>query len=338
MNKQHEEKNKMNKEEYINWISSPCFWAQWPSDKIADFSEYVNDHPELKIRDFIEIAARGNHPKFLNIVFDKFGASSFTPEDGKALILFKGYQAPAVADIVIERGISQEALKEYKTHLGNELDYIYNLDKGNLTIAYAKISDAIIIKQKGQTMNNTNNKQKGQIMNNTINEQQEKIYTNRDGFKNYTLDSVLEYVSDTENINKWLEKPMLPDWVKKGARFMYGACDRVYEISDIVFWREIIYCRCDAEFKFINFVAPIGKAPNCVPVEEEDGSTLPKWSDVGHWVFDKVTKNVRCVKCTSYSLSTRGNGAWVFFDGLDWVGKIEEFKKRFSPADVKIGN
>lgn len=325
----------MNKEEYINWISSPCFWAQWPSDKIADFSEYVNGHPELKIRDFIEILAKGNYPEFLNIVIDKFGASAFTLEDGDALILFKDYQSSVVADIVIERGISLEALKEYKNQLGHELSYIYNLDRDNLTIAYAKISDAIIGKQKGQTMNNT---QKGQTMSNTNNKQQEKIYTNRDGFKNYTLDSVLEYVSDTENINKWLEKPMLPDWVKKGARFKYGACDRVHEISDIVFWREIIYCRCGAEFRFINFVAPIGKAPNCVPVEGEDDSEIPKWADAGHWVFDKVTKQARCVKCTSYSLSTRGNAAWGFFDGLDWVGKIEEFKKRFSPADVKINN
>ena len=172
-------------------------------------------------------------------------------------------------------------------------------------------------------------------MNNPTNKK--KIYTNRDLFKFYTLATVLEYVSDTENMNKWLEKPLLPDWVKKGARFKYGACDRVYEISDIVFWREVIYCRCGAEFRFINFVTPIGKAPNCVPVEEEDDPEIPKWSDVGHWVFDKVTKYVRCVKCTTYSLSTGGNVAWRFYDGAGWVGKIEEFKQRFSSADVKIG-
>ena len=381
MNKQHEKKNKMNKEEYINWISSPCFWAQWPSDKIADFSEYVNGHPELKIRDFIEILAKGNYPEFLNIVIDKFGASAFTPEDGDALILFKDYQSSVVADIVIERGISLEALNEYKNQLGHELSYIYNLDRDKLTIAYAKISDAIIGKQKGQTMNNTNNEQqekiytnrdgfkndtldtvieyvskisdaiigkqkgqtmnntqKGQTMNNTNNEQQEKIYTNRDGFKNYTLDTVLEYVSDTENMNKWLEKPLLPDWVKKGARFKYVECDRVYEISDIVFWREIIRCRCGAEFRFINFVAPIGKAPDYVPVEVEKDSEIPKWADAGHWVFDKVKKQVRYVDSTSRSLSNINNVALGFFDGSGWAGKIEEFKKRFSPADVKINN
>lgn len=326
MNKQHEEKNKMNKEEYITWISSPRFWAQFPSDKIADFSEYVNGHPELKIRDFIEIVARGNYPKFLNIVIDKFGASAFTPEDGDALILFKDYQSSVVADIVIKRGLALDVLKEYKTRLGNELDYIYNLDKGNLIIAYAKISDAIIIKQKGQTMNNTNN------------EQQEKIYTNRDGFKNYTLDTVLEYVSDTENINKWLEKPMLPGWFKKGARFKYGVGDHIHEISDIVFWREIVRCRCGAEFRFINFVAPIGKVPNCVPVEVEDDSKFPKWADAGHWVFDKVKKQVRYVDSISRSLSNINNVALGFFDGSGWVGTIEELKRIFSPAEVKINN
>jgi len=326
MNKQHEEKNKMNKEEYIKWISSPRFWAQWPSDKIADFSEYVNGHPELKIRDFIEIVAKGNYPEFLEIVIDKFGASAVTPEDGDALILFKDYQSSVVADILIERGISLEALKEYKNQLAHELSYIYNLDRGNLTIAYAKISNAIIGKQKGQTMTNPNN------------EQQEKIYTNRDGFKNYTLDTVLEYVSDTENINKWLEKPMLPDWVKKGARFKYGACDRVYEISEIDWRGEIIRCRCWAKFKFINFVAPIGKVPECVQVKGEKDSNFPQWADAGHWVFDKVKKQVRYVDSTSLSLSTRGNVALGFYDGMGWVGTIEELKRQFSPSDVKIGN
>ena len=326
MNKQHEGKNKMNKEEYINWISSTCFWAQWPSDKIKDFSKYVNGHPELKIRDFIEIAARGNYPEFLHLIIYKFGASSFTSEEGKALILFKCYQSPVVADIVIQRRISQEALKEYKNQLGHELDRTYNLDKEILTIAYAKISDAITSKQKGQTMNNTNN------------EYQKKIYTNRDGFKNYPLDTVLEYVSDTENINKWLEKPLLPDWVKKGARFKYSVCDKVYEISDIDWRNESIRCRGLAEFRFMNFVTPIGKVPHCVPVEEEDDPAIPKWSDVGHWVFDKETKHARYVDSTSYSLSNIGKVVLGFFDGTDWVGKIEELKQRFSPAEVKIGN
>ena len=324
MNKQHEGKNKMNKEEYIDWISGTCFREQWPSDKIKDFSKYVNEHPELMIRDFIEIAAKGNYPEFLRLIIYKFGPSSFTSEDGKALILFKGYQSPAVADIVIQRRISQEALKEYKNQLGHELDRIYNLDKGNLTIAYAKISDAITSKQKGQTMNNTNN------------EHQEKIYTNRDGFKNYTLASVLEYVSDTENINKWLEKPMLPDWVKKGARFKVDAYDKVYEISDIDCWTEIVRCRGLDEFRFLNFVAPIGKVPNCVPVEEEDGPGLPKWSDIGHWVYDKEKKYARYVDSTSYSLSNVGNVALGFSDGKGWVGTIDELKQRFSPAEVKI--
>lgn len=324
MNKQHEGKNKMNKEEYIKWVSSTCFWAQWPSDKMKDFAEYVNEHPELRIRDFIEIAARGNYPEFLHLIIYKFGPSSFTSEDGKALILFKGYQSPAVADFVIKRRISQEALKEYRNQLWHELDRIYNIDKDNLTIAYAKISDAI--KQEGQTMNTTNN------------EHQEKIYTNRDGFKYYTLDTVLEYVSYAENLNKWLENPLLPDWVKKGARFKYGAGDQVYEIIDIVFWSEIIRCRCGAEFRFMNFVTPIGKIPNCVPVEEEDGPGLPKWSDIGHWVYDKEKKYARYVDSTSYSLSNVGNVALGFSDGAGWVGKIEELKKRFSPAEVKIGN
>ena len=316
----------MNKEEYIKWVSSTCFLVQRLSDKIKDFSEYVNRHPELKIRDFIEIAAKGNYPEFLNIIVYKFGASSFTSEDGKALILFKGYQSTVVADIVIQRRISQEALKEYKNQLVHALGYTYNLDKDNLTIAYAKISAAITIKQKGQAMNNTNN------------EHQEKIYTNRDGFKNYPLDTVLEYVSDTENINKWLEKPLLPDWVKKGARFSYGACDQVYEIIDIVFWREIVRCRCGAEFRFINFVVPIGKVPHCIPVEEEDDSAIPKWSDIGHWIFDKEKKQARYVDSISYSLSNVGNVALGFSDGAGWVGKIEELKQRFSPAEVKIGN
>jgi len=326
MNKQHEGKNKMNKEEYIKWVSSTCFWAQWPSDKMKDFAEYVNEHPELRIRDFIEIAARGNYPEFLHLIIYKFGASSFTSEDGKALILFKGYQSPAVADIVIQRRISQEALKEYKNQLGNELSRTYNLDQGNLTIAYAKISDAITSKQKGQTMNNTNNEHK------------EKIYTNRDGFKNHPLETVLEYVSDTENINKWLEKPLLPGWVKKGARFKYGVGDKVYEISAIDCRNEIVRCRCWAEFRFLHFVAPIGKVPNCVPVEEEDDPAIPKWSDVGHWVFDKETKHARYVDSTSYSLSNVGHVALGFSDGAGWVGKVEELKRRFSPAEVKIGN
>jgi hypothetical protein len=175
-------------------------------------------------------------------------------------------------------------------------------------------------------------------MNNPNNEQQEKIYTNRDGFKFYTLDTVLEYVSDTENINKWLEKPLLPDWVKKGARFKYVGGDRIHEISDIVFWREIIRCRCGSEFRFINFVAPIGKIPNCIPVEVEKDSNFPKWADVGHWVFDKVNKQARYVNSTTRSLSNINNVALEFFDGAGWVGKIEELKKRFSPAEVKIGN
>ena len=175
-------------------------------------------------------------------------------------------------------------------------------------------------------------------MTNPNNEQQEKIYTNRDGFKNYTLDAVLKYVSDTENINKWLEKPLLPDWVKKGARFKHGACCRVYEISGIDWQSEIISCCCGSEFKFMNFVAPIGKVPNGIPVEEEDDSNFPKWSDAGHWVFDKVKKQVRYVDSTSRSLSNINNVALGFFDGMGWVGTIEESKQRFSPADVKIVN
>ena len=324
MNKQHEGKNKMNKEEYIKWVSSTCFWAQCLKDKIKDFAEYVNEHPELKIRDFIEIAAWGNYPEFLRLIIYKFGPSSFTAEDGRALILFKDHQAPVVADIVIQRRISQEALEAYKNQLGHELDRIYNPDQGNLTIAYGKISDAIT------------NKQKENIMNTTNNEQQEKIYTNRDGFKNYTLDTVLEYVSETENIRNWLEKPFIPDWVKKGARLKCSDDHLVYEIVDIQYWREIVLCHDGSEFRFIEFIAPIGGVPNCVPVEEEDGPGLPKWSDIGHWVYDKEKKYARYVDSTSYSLSNVGNVALGFSDGAGWVGKIDELKQRFSPAEVKI--
>jgi hypothetical protein len=325
MNKQHKEKNKMNKEEYINWISSPRFWGQISCERLADFSGYINEHLELKVRDFIEIAARGNYPEFLNIVFDKFGASSFTPEDGGVLILFKGYQAPVVADIAIERGLSLEALKEYKTQLGNELSYKYNFDNGNLTIAYAKISDAITNTQKGQTMNNTNN------------EQQEKIYTNKDAFTGFTLGAVLGFVPETEKIHNWLEKPFLPDWVKKGTRFKYGGGDRVYEIDDIQTLGKFVRCCCGTEFGFMYFVAPIGKVPECVQVKgEKDSEEMPEWADAGHWVFDKVKKQVRYVDSTSLSLSTRGNVALGFFDGMGWAGTIEELKRQFSPSDVKI--
>ena len=317
----------MNKEEYIKKVSSTCFWVQWPSDKIKDFTEYVNEHPELKIRDFIEIAARGNYPEFLNIIIDKFGASAFAPEDGNALILFKGYQSPVVADIVIERGLALDVLKAYRDRLADEVCYTYNLDKGNLTIAYAKISDAITNKQKENIMNNTIE---------TINKK--KIYTNRDGFKNYTLDTVLDYVSETENIRNWLEKPFIPDWVKKGARFKCSYDHLVYEIVDVQYWREIVLCHDGSEFRFIEFIAPIGKVPNCVPVEEEDDSKFPKWADAGHWVFDKVKKQIRYVDSISLSLSNRGNVALGFYDGTGWVGTIEELKKQFSPSDVKIDN
>ena len=220
---------------------------------------------------------------------------------------------------------------------------VYINDTLDTVLEYvSKISDAIINKQKENIMNNT---QKGQTMTNPNNKQQEKIYTNRDGFRFYTLDTVLEYVSDTENINKWLDKPFLPDWVKKGARFKCGTCDRIHEIGDIVFWRELIRCRCGTEFRFIHFVAPIGKVPtcvpvegekdsnfpNCVPVEGEKDSNFPKWADVGHWVFDKVNKQARYINSITRYFSNINNVALGFFDGADWVGTIEEFKQRFSP-------
>ena len=134
----------MNKEEYINWISSPCFWAQISRERLADFSRYVNEHPEMKIQDFIKIAARGNYPEFLGIIIDKFGPPAFTPEDGKTLTVFKGYHATTVANIVIERGLALDVLKAYRDRLADELSLAYNFDRGNLTIAFNDVFDAIM--------------------------------------------------------------------------------------------------------------------------------------------------------------------------------------------------
>lgn len=134
----------MNKEEYIKMISGVGFWVRSLSENLVNFSGYVNEHPEMKIRDFIKIAACGNYPEFLGVIIDKFGPAAFTPEDGKTLTVFKGYHAPMVANIVIERGLALDVLKAYRDRLADELSLAYNFDRGNLMIAFNDVFDAIM--------------------------------------------------------------------------------------------------------------------------------------------------------------------------------------------------
>jgi hypothetical protein len=172
-------------------------------------------------------------------------------------------------------------------------------------------------------------------MNNTINK--EKIYTNKDAFTGFTLGAVLGFVPETEKIHNWLEKPFLPDWVKKGTRFKYGGGDRVYEIDDIQTLGKFVRCCCGTEFGFMYFVAPIGKVPECVQVKgEKDSEEMPEWCAIGKWVYDKVSKTIQCINSTSYYLVSIKVGLY-FINGSSWSGNVAELKTRFVPAEVKIG-